>query len=75
MTNIAASTRELRARLQASSLSMRALARQAGVSDKTIRLFLDGGPCKANTIEAIELAFANLKAGQDRRDSASVVHV
>lgn len=41
---------------------MRALASRAGVSDKTIRLFMDGGPSKAPTVEAIEAAFADMRA-------------
>lgn len=63
MTNIATATRELRARIQASKLSMRALSKMAGVSDKTIRLFLDGKPSKAPTIEAIEAGLAKIDAG------------
>lgn len=74
MTKIASSTRELRTQLRASGLSMRALAKRAGVSDKTMRLFIDGGPSKAPTIEAIEMAFATPSGGTAHGASADVCH-
>lgn len=62
MTTIATAARELRAQIRASNLSMREVARRAGISDKTVKLFLDGKPSKAPTVEAIEAAVANLTA-------------